>query len=359
MSGPGDPIDQPDQFPPGRNPQEPRRPPHDRGGVDPNQMPPISGASRAGIPIGSPSPAVVGGRSPGLLLSEVVSGAIWATFSFVIIYWICQLFDLDEGTWTVVGLWILSGLVVLWPGTDGLLASVLMRVRRPTLVEHRRLLPSWNAAARQAAAASPRYTLWIDDSDNVSAVVTGGYTIAVTHWALYTLPPSHLEAVLAREFMTHPGGRTWPSRLALWYSVPARLVALAATSLLKLSRTVPAVGCTLVGFLLVSYLGLILVALVFYDSLLVPFLYLMPLLSPLLFIGLRRWNERLADRGAADLGYGQRLIEVLYGWQAQQQGQGSSRQVVGGQFDWLGGSQSVSERIRALEVYEQRLRERR
>ncbi|HEU4946196.1 MAG TPA: M48 family metalloprotease [Kribbella sp.] len=279
----------------------------------------------------------------------MLSGAIWFVSSFLIIFWICQALELEGRTWLVMGTWLVSGATVLWPGSDGLIARFLLGLRQPTMVERQRLTPSWLSVSRRAGVDADRYTLWIKDTESSTGSAAGGHTVAVTGWAMYTLPPSHLEAVLAHDLATHLRGRTWLSRLVLWYSIPTRIVALAVRMLLKLSRTLPAVGCTIVGFLLIAYLGIILVALVFYDSLAVPLLYLTPLLAPLIFVGLSRWNERMADRASADLGYGRRLLEVFYGWQAQHQD--ASRRMGTAQPDWLAGQPSVAERIRALEAY--------
>ncbi|WP_433021243.1 hypothetical protein [Kribbella sp. CA-294648] len=155
--------------------------------------------------------------------------------------------------------------------------------------------------------------------------------------------------MMAHDLATHLHGHGWVSRLALWYSVPTRIVALLVRQLLKLSRTVPAVGCTVVGFLMVSYFGFILMSLIFYDSLLDSLLFLAPLFAPLLFIGQAKLLERMADRAVADLGYGRKLLEVFYGWQAQHQE--SSRRLGLAQPDWLAGQPSIAERIRSLEVY--------
>lgn len=250
----------------------------------------------------------------------------------------------------MISLWILSGVVVVWSGADALLTRILVGSRQPTMVEQRRLMPSWMAAAQKSGVYGPRYSLWIEDSKGPTASPTVGYTVAVTQWALYTLPPSHLEAMLARELVVRHGAEPWLSRLSFWYSIPARLVALAIRHLVKLSRTLPAVGWTILCFLLVSYLGLILVAVVFYEDPTGPLLYLIPFAAPLILLGLRRWNERMGDRAAADLGYGPRLIEVLYGWQSQQQ-TAARRSPVGQSVS----TPSVAERIRALEMYQQRL----
>jgi Zn-dependent protease with chaperone function len=274
---------------------------------------------------------------------------MWFGSSFLVLFWICQFLNFKGATLALITIWILSGLVILWPGSDGLVARYLLGLRQPTMVEWQRLAPSWLSVARHAGIDPDRYSLWIQDADSSTGGAAGGYTVAVTGWAIYTLPPSHLEAVMAHDYATHLRGHSWASRLALWYSVPTRIVALLVRLLLKLSRTIPAVGCTIVGFLLVAYIGMILIALVFYDSLAIPMLYLAPLFAPLLFIAVSRWNERMADRATADLGYGRRLLEVFYGWQAQHQD--VSRRMGVAQPDWLAGQPSVAERIRALEVY--------
>jgi hypothetical protein len=281
-----------------------------------------------------------------------VSSVTWSLVSFLLIYALCQFIGIDEGTWVVILIWLLSGAATLWRGLDFLVSRYVLGLRQPTLVEAQRLMPSWGALAGRANLDINSRSLWIQNADGPTASGTAGDIVALTGWAMYTLPPSHLEAVMAFDLASHLHSRHLISRLALWYSVPARLAALGVRQLLKLSKTIPAIGCTIVGFLLVSYIGIILVALVFYDSLLVPLFYLTPVLIPIIFAGLSRWNERMADRAVADMGFGRKFLEVLYGWQAQHQD--VSRRLGLAQPDWLGGQASLSERIRALENYLQR-----
>ncbi len=275
---------------------------------------------------------------------------LWAAASFVILYWLSQTFEFSASI--LIAIWLLSGLIVLWQGADGLIAKYLLGLRRPTMVESQRLAASWHSVANRAGVDPNHYTVWIQGAETATGSATGGNTVSITRWALYTLPPSHLEAVLAHDLAAHLRGRGWWGRLAHWYSVPARIVGLGIRLLLKLSRTVPAVGCTIIGFLLVAYFGIVLASLVFYDSLAVPLMFLLPLFSPLLFIGAGKLVERMADHAAADMGYGRRLLEVFYGWQAQHQDAG--RRFGFAQPDWFAGQPSVAERIRALEVYIQR-----
>jgi hypothetical protein len=348
MSSSDGPMDSSDGPRPPHGPEN--QPPQDPGSDSGSrQMPSDAPGGPRELGGGAQRPHAPGGS--GLLAAEVLNDFLWTASSFIIIYWICQALDLEERTWVVMSLWVLSGLVVLWPGFDGLVARFLLGLRQPTMVERHRLAPSWFAAAKRAGVDPNHYTLWIQEGENSTGAGVGGLSVSVTRWALYTLPPSHLEAVLAQDLATHLRGRTWVSRLALCYSVPTRIVALVVRLLLKLSRTIPAVGCTIVGFLLVSYFGFILASLIFYDSLLVPLLFLTPLFAPLLFVGMAKFVERMADRAAVDQGYGRRLLEVFYGWQAQHQN--DARRAAFPQADWLAGQPSVAERIRAVEVYVQ------
>lgn len=348
MSNPEGPVD------------DPRRDPSAFGPPDSSQGPPFNGPEQPQLPPRRPDEAVhvPGAQAPGpaggvgLLIAEALNGLLWAGVSFLIIYWLCQGFDLEERTWVLIGLWVASGLIVLWPGSDGFVARYLFGLRRPTMVEAQRLAPSWLNAANRAGMDPNRYSLWIQEGETPTAAAAGGTTVTVTGWALYTLPPSHLEAAMAHDVATHLRGGGWISRLALWYSVPTRILALVVRLLLRLSRTIPAVGCTIIGFLMVSYFGFIFASLILYDSLLVPLLFLSPLFAPLLFIGVGKLLERMADRATADLGYGRKLLEVFYGWQAQHQE--TTRRMGLTQPDWLTGQPSMAERIRALEVYLQR-----
>ncbi|TCC33713.1 hypothetical protein [Kribbella sindirgiensis] len=299
--------------------------------------------------IGGPAASGAVGGS-GMFAAEFVAMLLWAAASFVIIYWLSGTFDWNPVV--VVGAWLVTGLVVFWPGSDGLIARFLLGLRRPTMVENQRLAPIWYAVAQRSGVDPSRFTVWIQRAETPTGPATGGNTVSVTSWALYTLPPSHLEAALAHDFSVRRHGHLWLSRVLHWYSVPARLVGFVVWQLLKLSRTIPAVGCTIIGFLLVAYLGLIFGALIFYDSLAVPLAFLAPLFSPLLFIGANKLAERMADHATADLGYGRKFLEVLYGWQAQHEG--GQRRGGFAQPDWLTGQPSVAERISALEVYLQR-----
>ncbi|TWD83086.1 Zn-dependent protease with chaperone function [Kribbella amoyensis] len=332
-------------------PNQPERRPHEPGDDRPQEYrPPHTPQQPDSAPYPEAKPGAPGGG--GLLASEIANALAWTATSFLIIYWFTQLFGAEGSTWIFILLWLASGAALVWPNAEVLAGRYLLGLRQPTMVESQRLTPSWYALAGRAGIDPRSRLLWIQNSESATAAAMGGRPVGITGWAMYTLPPGHLEAVMAFSLASSLRGHTWLSRLAMWYSLPARVVTYGIKKLLKLSRTVPAVGCTLVGFLLLSYIGIILFALVFYDSLSVPLQFLSPLVLPLVFAMLSHWNERMADRAVADLGYGRQLLEVFYGWQAQHQE--TSRRLGLAQPEWLGGQSSVSERIRALETYAQR-----
>jgi hypothetical protein len=345
MNNSHDPIDRPEGETPEHGSDASRPPLPGEGSALP-QMPFTDGQQSRQHAIGGASANDSPGGG-GMLAAEIVGLALWALASFVIVYWLTGI--LDVNAWIPIVVWLLTGLIVIWPGSDGFVAKFLLGLRRPTMVESQRLAPTWYAVANRAGVNPNAYTVWIQGAETPTVSVTGGNTVSVTRWALYTLPPRHLEAALAHGLAVHRRGGSWMSRVLHWYSVPARVFGLALRLLLTLSRTIPAVGCTIIGFLLVAYLGIFLASLVFYDSLAVPLLFLLPLFSPLLFVGEGKFAERMADHATADLGYGRQLLEIFYGWQAQHEGGHRRGGLV--QSDWLAGQPSVAERIRALEVY--------
>jgi len=200
----------------------------------------------------------------------------------------------------------------------------------------------------RAGVTDKPFALWIQESGEISAVPTVGHTVAVTHWSLYTLPPQHLEAVLAHELAHHLGGRSWLTNLGFWYSLPARAILTAVRLLGKLIRAVPAIGCLLAGFVFIAYLGVLVSMVMFNESLLQPFLSLLVLLAIPVMAWIGRWSERAADRVAAELGYGAKLIEVLYGWQVRERPGGDRQNTL--RNDLMSGQPKTAERIRALEA---------
>ncbi|HET6987493.1 MAG TPA: M48 family metalloprotease, partial [Kribbella sp.] len=204
---------------------------------------------------------------------------------------------------------------------------------------------------QRAEVRDGRLSLWIQESDEVNATPTPGHVVAVTRWALYTLPPSHLEAVLAHELGHRLGGRSWLSLLSFWYSIPARCGLLVARAVARLMRRIPAVGCIIGGFLVMAYIGLVLAVFALGHGYIWPVLFLTPFIAPPLLAWLNRWQVKQADRRAAILGYGSTLVQVLYGWQMQHQqtlGREESRRA-----QVMSSTPAPAERVRALEQFQQ------
>jgi Zn-dependent protease with chaperone function len=344
MTGPNDPNDQ--NGPMGQGPWQPTEPPY-FGGPSPLPPPPPRGQLPPGSgPQGGGGPQRGSGRVEVSAATALLSAIPWFFWSFVIVSGLVGLTGLSWG-WVVVVLWVLSGAVVFVHPLEELIARYLLRLRKPTLVEHQRLDPIFQQVVRNAGISNSRYVIWIQDSDEINATPTPGHTVATTRWALYTLPPSHLEAVLAHELSHHLGGRAWLSLLSFWYSIPARCTLIAVRALVRLGRAVPAIGCLVGGFVLLGYLGIVLAVITFGDGYILPLLFLTPFIAPPLLAWLNRWQVKQADRRAAVMGYGATLVQVFYGWQMQHQqtlGREGSRR-----SQLMSSTPSVVERVQALE----------
>lgn len=345
MTGPGEPSDPNRGWVQGEGQAE--QPPFGTPGAVPpperGELP--SGQAGAGAPGGFQARRIEVSTAA-LLLSAVP----WFFWSFAVVSWIVGLIGFGWG-WLLVLLWIASGAVVFLRPVEDMLARYLFRLRQPTLIEEQRLRPIWAQLIARAGIRGDRYAIWIQESDEANATPTPGHVVGVTRWALYTLPPSQLEAALASEIGHHLGGRAWLSLLSFWYSIPARCALIGVRALGRLMKAVPAVGCAVIGFLLIGYLGVLLAVLTFDDSLTLPLLFLTPFVAPPILAWLGRREVLQADRRAAMMGYGATLIQVLYGWQFQHQqmlGRDANRR-----SQVMSSSPSAAERVRALEQLQQ------
>ena len=320
---------------------QPAEPPYFGG---PPPLPPQP--ARPQLPASDGPQSAPRGRVEISAATALLSAVPWFFWSFVVVSWLAGIVGFGWG-WIIVVLWVLSGVVVFLRPVEDLIARYLFRLRKPTLVEQQRLTQVWQQVCSRAEVDPARYFLWIQESDDVNASPTPGHTVAVTRWALYTLPGSHLEAVLAHELSHHLGGRTWLSLLSFWYSIPARCALIAVRAMVRLMIAVPAVGCLVGGFVLVGYLGILLAVLTFGKSISFPLLFLTPFVAPPILAWLSRRDVKQADRRAAAMGYGGTLIQVFYGWQVQHQqslGREGSRR-----SQLMSSTPSVVERVQALE----------
>jgi len=106
-----------------------------------------------------------------------------------------------------------------------------------------------------AAGVDPnRYRVWIHEGSEATAPATPGTTVAVTSWAVYVLPPRHLEAVLAHELAHHLAISRLPSLLLYWLTLPARLMGKVILFGLR-HRVLSILVKVVTGFLLIGVLG--------------------------------------------------------------------------------------------------------
>jgi Zn-dependent protease with chaperone function len=231
----------------------------------------------------------------------------WLWWSWLSIQFL-RLFS-DTAYWVVLVAWLVSAAAVMLPRTEHLLAWKVYRLRPPHEVETLRIGPAWHAVCLAAGVDPDRYRVWIHEGPEATAPITAGSTIAVTSWAAMTLPPRHLESVLAHELAHHLALPSRVSLLLYWLQLPARGMGKAITSGLTSSMPVISLVTRVVlGFFIVGVFVLwwIFGGLDFYV-----FMMLTPMFAPWVVQWAARRSEFYADRMTADLGYGVLLSEVF------------------------------------------------
>ncbi|MFV5997637.1 M48 family metalloprotease [Streptomyces sp. NPDC056231] len=222
-----------------------------------------------------------------------------------------------DGPWVTIFTigWIFSGTLAFIPQFEVVIARVLLRLRVPTDQELQRLDASWKSVLQAAGVGRHRYQLWVDDRDNVNASASGGHIVAVTRRALTSLPPRHLEAILAHELAHHLNGHSWAIIVTRWYEFPARcfLAVLQVLTVTVLRILYAFSGC---GFLIGLFIAVAIPLSWFWmgvsrGSLFLQIIMLGPIVAPVLSAWVDRQAEFVADSHAAELGYGPDLIEVF------------------------------------------------
>lgn len=299
--------------------------------------------------------------------ATIVIGLPWFLFSLIVVAAVAGIASQDNGAvvLTALGIFVLSGSLAFLGPSEDVLARVMFRFRRPTMHEQRRIDHVWSNVAQSAGVAPGKYRLWVQDSREPNAYATSGHIVAVTRAAL-ELPPNHLAAVLAHELGHHLGGHSWAKLLTYWYSVPGRLitrvwfwinyVVFAVVTGFTVGAAGAAVGgragANLAGCLFGSVIRLFGLLWLFFV---VWFLYtlhpalLLLLAVPFALAWSSRYGEKYADRIAADLGYGQPMIEVLYGW--LQAGHDDARKERGWRANAFASHPTCAARIQALEKH--------
>jgi Zn-dependent protease with chaperone function len=271
-------------------------------------------------------------------LTEVLLALPWLWWSWLSI----QFIGIPSNTlyYIVLTAWLVSAAAVIHPRTEDLLAWKVYRLRPPSELESRRLGPAWFAVCAAAGVDPNRYKVWVHEGPEATAPVTAGSTIAVTSWALYVLPPRHLEAVLAHELAHHLNLPRLISLWIYWLSLPARWTAKAIVYGLQ-HHVLSVITKVVLGFLIV---GVLIIWVFFGFSSYVAFM-LSPIFAPFIVQLAARASEKYADRVALDLGYGVVLAEVFTGreYERAQSWQSAPRQ------DLKASQPLDSARLRALE----------
>lgn len=102
-----------------------------------------------------------------------------------------------------------------------------------------------------------RYRVWVHEGPEATAPITPGATVAVTSWAVHSLPSRHLEAVLAHELAHHLAVPRALSLLLYWLALPARLMGRGVIFCLR-HRVLSILAKIVMGFLLLGVLGVVL-----------------------------------------------------------------------------------------------------
>jgi Zn-dependent protease with chaperone function len=282
---------------------------------------------------------------------ELLLALPWLFWSFCVVTTAATM--LLDGFWAalVVALWILSGVLILWPPMEDYLARYLFRLRRPTMLEQQKLDVAWRAVCSRVNVDPQYYKLWVEESDSLNGAAMAGRSVAVTRWTLTALTPRQLQAILARELGHHQGGHPWAGLLAFWYSLPGRFVAALSRRFLRLISRVPIIGCLVAGAVVMGYIFSILLALWFNGNVYFPLATVLPFIVPIPLAWFARRSELNADLVAADLGYARELIALFYDLQSQ--GEDVARRAAGWRGALYSTHPSIAGRITALERHVQ------
>lgn len=208
-------------------------------------------------------------------------------------------------TWACVyfaslGLVFVPGLQVLQTWLVGIPS------REPTVEERGRLEPAWaDVAARLGAGHKRRYRLRvIDDGFSLNAAAAGGHLVMVTSRALRELPDDQLRALLAHEAGHHAGMHPLVLLARAWLYRPIAAVSWLAAKLHNLLAW-------LTGFDMRAGVYVALVVVILLIRGLFHLLRAIVAFADLIFVFFGRQAEYRADRFAAEMGFGEPLVDAL------------------------------------------------
>lgn len=257
------------------------------------------------------------------------------------------------GLWAavvVLALWFVIGCAVAsatWFHPNRGQAAAAYGFRRPVGAEPDLLAAAWSDVTRTAGVDGWPYSLWVQQSGALNAFAAPARMVAVTSWAIGSLRPRQLAAVVAHELAHH---LMLDPRLRLlddWVSLPARMVRAIGRIPVRLARG-PGVGRFLIRSATSAAL-LVGVAVVLTPRIGAPtvaVLVALLLLEPLTVAARSRRAEFAADRMAVDLGYGRDLHGALRKWLPYESSPAST--LLAARARWPGTHPPTTERLQAI-----------
>lgn len=278
----------------------------------------------------------------------------WATAAPTTVAGVLIVFVAERcgGPWVgavLVGSWLFAGVVLFdaaWFSPNRQSWAAVLGFRKPVGDEVEILTAAWENVTRAPGLDGWPYSLWVQQSGLPNAYAAPTRIVAVTSWAIGSLRPRALEAVLAHELGHHVGGDQRLRLLAAWSAIPVtvvkRLAAAAGRPLDVLGPAAIAIRFALAPVLCGAlFLGVAAPA----GRPVALALSVLLLVEPCTAAARSRRAEFAADRFAAEHGYGRDLAAALGRWQREYPARTGLLAV---RSRWFGSHPPIGDRVRAL-----------
>ncbi|MET9211450.1 MULTISPECIES: M48 family metalloprotease [unclassified Nocardia] len=257
------------------------------------------------------------------------------------------------GRWAaaiVLALWFVIGCGVAsaaWFHPNRGQAAAAYGFRKPVGAEPDLLATAWSDVTRTAGVDGWPYSLWVQQSGTLNAFAAPARMVAVTSWAIGSLRPRQLAAVLAHELAHHLMLDPRLRLLEEWVALPARMVRAIGKIPVRAAR-----GPGVVRFLIRSAISaalLVVAAVVLTPRIGVPVVVVLIgllVLEQLTAAARSRRAEFAADRMAVEFGYGRDLHGALRKWLPYETSPESA--LLAARARWLGTHPPTTERLQAI-----------
>ncbi|NKX86963.1 M48 family metalloprotease [Nocardia coubleae] len=257
------------------------------------------------------------------------------------------------------GLWAAIIMLVLWTGFGCGMASALWfhpnrgraaaayGFRKPVGSEPDILATAWAEVTRKAGVDGWPYSLWVQQSATFNAFAAPARMVAVTSWAIESLRPRQLAAVLAHELSHHLMLDPRVRLLDAWFSVPTRVVRGIGAVPARAARGPGTLRCLARAAIATA----LLVAVAFFltpriGGPAVAVLIALLVLEPLTAAARARRGEFAADRMAVHLGYGRELHGALRRWLPHETAHTSA--LLAARARWLDTHPPIRQRLKVI-----------